>query len=109
GGSGGLDVEVVALCDAAADGAVVQFLRHITYGTAGQVSVVVDTALDGFSPYTPSGTVGVCQPEQGGQDVELVPMCIIDNINGQSIGDVFAEVRYASDTGERTGVTYVDP
>ncbi|MFJ4702813.1 hypothetical protein ACIP5N_32135 [Streptomyces sp. NPDC088768] len=109
GGSGGLDAEVIALCDTADDGTTVQFLRHITYGTAGQVSVVVDTALDGFSPYTPSGTVGVCQPEQGGQDIELVPMCIIDNINGQSIGDVFAEVRYASDTGERTGVTYVDP
>ncbi|AIV35615.1 hypothetical protein [Streptomyces sp. CCM_MD2014] len=75
GGGAGLDVETVALCDVAEDGTTVPFLRHITYGTGGQVSVVLDTGLDAFSAYTPSGTVGVCQPREDGQDVELLALC----------------------------------
>uniref|UniRef100_UPI003D086F76 hypothetical protein n=1 Tax=Streptomyces koyangensis TaxID=188770 RepID=UPI003D086F76 len=74
GGGRGLDVETLALCDVQDDGTSVQFLRHLTYGSAGQVAVVVDTGLDAFSPYTPSGTVGVCQP-QDGQDIELLSLC----------------------------------
>lgn len=76
GGGAGLDVEVLELCDIAEDGTTVPFLRHITYGTGGQVSVVLDTALDAFAPYTPSGTVTVCQPEPA-PDVELLALCDI--------------------------------
>ncbi|WPR52846.1 hypothetical protein SJI45_19105 [Streptomyces sp. S399] len=109
GGGAGLDVETVALCDVQADGTVVPFLRHITYGTGGQVSVVLDTGLDAYSPYVPSGTVGVCQPREDGQDVELLAMCVIDNATGGTVQRILAEVRYDAETGERTGVSYVDP
>lgn len=108
GGGVGLDVEVLTLCDLQDDGATVAFLRHLTYGSAGQVAVVVDTALDAFAPYTVSGTVTVCQPE-GGQDVELLPMCVLDDATGNPIQQIVAEVRYDAETGERAGVTYVDP
>ncbi|WP_433341729.1 hypothetical protein [Streptomyces sp. CA-253872] len=86
GGSGGLEVEVLALCDTADDGTVVEFLRHITYGTAGQVSVVVDTALDGFSPYTPAGAVGLCA--SGGCESFLREECRWDDADGDGVGDV---------------------
>ncbi|PKA32836.1 hypothetical protein [Streptomyces sp. SM8] len=109
GGGAGLDVETVALCDVQADGTTVPFLRHITYGTGGQVSVVLDTGLDAYSPYVPSGTVGVCQPREDGQDVELLAMCVIDNATGGTVQRILAEVRYDAETGERTGVSYVDP
>ncbi|MEW2066645.1 hypothetical protein [Streptomyces sp. NPDC007346] len=110
GGGVGLDVEVLELCDVQADGSSVQFLRHLTYGSAGQVTVVIDTALDGFAPYTPSGTVGRCQDDHApGVDVEQLPMCVIDNNSGGSIQRILAEVRYDAETGERTGVNYVDP
>ncbi|WP_086778054.1 hypothetical protein [Streptomyces griseus] len=111
GGSGGqgLDVETLTLCDVQ-DDATVSFLRHVTYGSGGQVVVVTDTALDGFAPYTPIGTVSVCQDDQPpGLDVELLPMCVIDNNSGGSIQRILAEVRYDTETGERAGVTYVDP
>lgn len=83
GGGQGLDVETLTLCDLQADGTPVPFLRHLTYGTAGQVAVVVDTALDGFAPYTPTGTVGLCQPEpeDPAPDVEVVKLC--DLVDGQ--------------------------
>ncbi|MFF0092682.1 hypothetical protein ACFYSF_22350 [Streptomyces canus] len=56
----GTDVEVVALCDTDGVGAVTAFLRHIAYDSAGVVASVTDTALDGVTPYAPTGTVGVC-------------------------------------------------
>ncbi|MFE3378706.1 hypothetical protein [Streptomyces anulatus] len=107
GGGRGLDVEVLELCDVQADGTLVQFLRHLTYGSAGQVTIVVDTALDAFAPYTPSGTVRRCP--QDGRDVELLPMCVIDNASGSVIQRVLAEAVYDAGSGDRTGVRYVDP
>ncbi|MFI1954805.1 hypothetical protein ACH437_23655 [Streptomyces xinghaiensis] len=80
GGGQGLDVEPLTLCDVLADGTPVPFLRHLTYGSAGQVAAVVDTALDGFAPYTPTGTVGLCQPEPT-PDIEVVQLC--DLVDGQ--------------------------
>lgn len=110
GGSGGLDVEVLTLCDVQEDGTSVTFLRHITYGTGGQVTVVVDTAVDGFAPYAPTGTVTVCRPgSEEGRDIELLPMCVIDDATNGSIQQVLAEVTYDAATGERLGVAYVDP
>ncbi|MEZ7005831.1 hypothetical protein [Streptomyces sp. AD55] len=110
GGGRGADTETLTLCDVPADGGdPVPFLRHITYGSAGQVSVVIDTGLDGVAPYTPSGTVTVCQPDPGGQDVELLAMCVLDNATGRAVQEIVAEIRFDTETGQRTGVTYVDP
>lgn len=39
-----------------------QFLRTICRDCDGTISSVRDTELDGTTPYTPSGAVGVCQP-----------------------------------------------
>lgn len=110
GGGRGLDVEPVTLCDVQEDGTAVPFLRHITYGSAGQVSVVIDTGLDGFAPYTPTGTVSRCQDDrEPGVDIETLRMCVIDNATGNPLQEILAELRYDTETGERIGVTYVDP
>ncbi|GAA2948229.1 hypothetical protein ACFPN0_15250 [Kitasatospora cinereorecta] len=110
GGGRGLDVETLTLCDVQADGTAVPFLRHLTYGTSGAVSVVIDTGLDGFAPYTPTGTVTRCQDEhEPGVEVELTPMCVVDTTSGNVLQRVLAEVRYDTATGDRLGVNYVDP
>ncbi|WP_457455665.1 hypothetical protein [Streptomyces sp. TE5632] len=78
GGGRGLDVEPLVLCDVQADGTSTPFLRHISYGTGGVVSVVIDTGLDGFTPYTPAGTVGVCSTapeEEPCGDTEVAQLC----------------------------------
>ncbi|PSK57984.1 hypothetical protein B0E38_01829 [Streptomyces sp. 111WW2] len=107
GGGRNLDVEPVLLCDVQPDGTITEFLRHYSYGSAGQVALTLDTGLDGVTPYSPTGTVGRCQPE--GRDVELTPMCVVDNTSGDVIQRILAEVTYDTATGERLGVTYVDP
>jgi hypothetical protein len=108
GGGQGLDVEVLTLCDVQADGTSVPFLRHLTYDTAGAVSLVVDTGLDGIAPYTPSGTVGTCTaPPSEAREVELVPLCVIDNNTGGVIQEILAEVVYDED-GARVATRYVD-
>ncbi|MFJ3249067.1 hypothetical protein [Streptomyces sp. NPDC086782] len=56
------DTEIVALCDVAADGTPMPFLRRLTFPAGGGTPTVTDTALDGVTPYAPAGTVGVCQP-----------------------------------------------
>lgn len=84
GGGRGLDVEVLPLCDLQDDGVVVPFLRHLTYGSGGQVAVVVDTALDGFAPYTPTGTVGLCEappePCRTTSTVELCDLAVTESV-----------------------------
>lgn len=84
GGGRGLDVEPLLLCDVAADGASTTFLRHLIYGSAGQVTGALDTALDGFAPYTPTGVVGVCdRPEP----VTVLEECRCDDTDGDGAGD----------------------
>jgi hypothetical protein len=56
----GATVQVIPLCDTAADGEVVAFLRHVAADDTGATTTVTDTTLDGTTPYTPVGTVGVC-------------------------------------------------
>ncbi|MFF3665465.1 hypothetical protein [Microtetraspora malaysiensis] len=64
------DHEVVELCDVDAGGAVTQFLRRLTIDQAGQVTVV-DTELDGTTPYAPTGDVGLCAtPELPNPEVD---------------------------------------
>ncbi|WP_329368719.1 hypothetical protein OG896_24530 [Streptomyces sp. NBC_00669] len=59
-GGDGSSAATVELCDTAADGTIVAFLRHITYGSDGTPGTVTDTALDGVTPYVPAGAVGRC-------------------------------------------------
>ncbi|GGZ23321.1 hypothetical protein GCM10010387_15560 [Streptomyces inusitatus] len=58
-----VDRAVVVLCDTAAGGAMTPFLRHVLTDETGAVLSTADTALDGTTPYAPTGTVGVCQPK----------------------------------------------
>ncbi|MFF5655206.1 hypothetical protein [[Kitasatospora] papulosa] len=53
------------------------------------------------------GDTPCCPPE--GQDVEVVPMCVVDNASGSVVQRILAEAVYDVATGERLRVTYVDP
>ncbi|MDX2643494.1 hypothetical protein PV341_07875 [Streptomyces sp. PA03-1a] len=103
--------EALTLCDTAAGGTVTPFLRTLTYDCDGALTSSADTALDGATTYTPTGTVGVCPAsvEEPGVDVELLPMCVVDNASGGIIQRILAEVRYDTETGDRLSVNYVDP
>ncbi|MER6975701.1 hypothetical protein [Streptomyces carpinensis] len=105
----GPDTEIVQLCDVAADGTTTPFLRQLTYEPGADAPTVTDTALDGVTAYTPAGTVGTCQAATEGRDVELTPMCVIDNATGRVLQQILAEVTYDTATGDRLGVNYVDP
>ncbi|WP_406501604.1 hypothetical protein OHA04_27675 [Streptomyces sp. NBC_01590] len=107
GGGQGLDVEVLPLCDVQADGASVQFLRHLTYDTAGAVSLVVDTGLDGIAPYAPTGTVGVCSETR--LDVETELLCVRDTATGEVLDQVLVERVYDDETGDRLEQRLTDP
>lgn len=54
------DTDPIVLCDDDGAGTVTPFLRR--YTPAGAAPAVVDTALDGTTPYTVTGTVGTCAP-----------------------------------------------
>ncbi|MFD8509705.1 hypothetical protein ACFV27_00965 [Streptomyces antimycoticus] len=59
----GADLDLTVLCDTLSDGTVVAFLRDYRRDPAsGQITGHTDYGLDG-TPYTPAGTVGVCQPQ----------------------------------------------
>ncbi|WP_327345983.1 hypothetical protein [Streptomyces europaeiscabiei] len=66
------DREFELLCDVAADGTATAFLRRVSVDGTG-ISTVLDTALDGTTPYTPTGTVGVCPAEV--TDYEVLELC----------------------------------
>ncbi|MEU5834474.1 hypothetical protein ABZ820_12490 [Streptomyces diacarni] len=55
----GTDQELLPLCDTAEDGTVTPFLRRFATSPAGTVTAT-DTTLDGVTPYSPAGTVGMC-------------------------------------------------
>ncbi|MYR63707.1 hypothetical protein GTY54_48420, partial [Streptomyces sp. SID625] len=101
--------DIVQLCDTAANGTVTPFVRDYARSESGQITGHTDYRLDG-TPYTPAGTVGRCQePTPEGRDVEITPMCVVDNATGTVVQRVLAEVTYDSVTGARLGVAYVDP
>ncbi|MFF1468051.1 hypothetical protein [Streptomyces mirabilis] len=57
------DLDLTVLCDVQADGTAAPFLRDYRRdATTGQITGLTDYGLDG-TPYTPTGTVGVCSPE----------------------------------------------
>ncbi|MGW2074268.1 hypothetical protein ACWCPK_38530 [Streptomyces sp. NPDC001953] len=74
----GPDTEAVVLCDlpAAPDADPVPFLRLLTVTADGTVTST-DTALDGVTPYTVAGTVGVCPGAPDGP-VKVVEKCRCD-------------------------------
>ncbi|MFC7791414.1 hypothetical protein [Streptomyces cinereoruber] len=66
-----VDHIVQPLCDVTATGTTVPFLRHWTVNnSSGQLTAVQDTALNGTTAYTPTGTVTVCGQQS---DVPVVP------------------------------------
>lgn len=68
--------DIVVLCDVAADGNTVPFLRDYRRDTAGLVTGHTDYRLDGTA-YTVAGTVTTCQPEppEPCGDSETLPLC----------------------------------
>ncbi|MFJ2205938.1 hypothetical protein [Streptomyces microflavus] len=58
----------------------------------------------------PGATLGLC-PEAAvpASDVELLPMCVVNNSNGSVVQRVLAEVVYDTASGTRSAVRYVDP
>lgn len=66
------DREYEILCDTAADGTVTPFMRRVSVDSTG-TTTTLDTALDGITAYTPTGTVGVC-PESV-TDYEVIELC----------------------------------
>lgn len=55
----GVDAEFVVLCDDDGAGTITPFVRRFSTTPAGAVTTV-DTELDGTTPYTVAGTVGLC-------------------------------------------------
>ncbi|MEU0947645.1 hypothetical protein ABZ379_33835 [Streptomyces canus] len=69
--------DLVQLCDTAGDGTVTPFVRDFARDENGQIVGHTNYRLDG-SPYTPAGTVGVCQPQDPQPvepDTEVVALC----------------------------------
>ncbi|EMF20413.1 hypothetical protein H114_32759 [Streptomyces gancidicus BKS 13-15] len=93
GGAGGSagpcgDTETLVFCDTAEDGTSHSFLRRLTYDCTGEVASTVDTELDGTTPYTPAGTVGVCagaEPDCLAHSV--IEACRCDDTDGDGIAD----------------------
>ncbi|MFK0063345.1 hypothetical protein ACIQTN_29470 [Streptomyces werraensis] len=78
------DVEVVQLCDLADGEDPVPFLRHLTYTPGASAPVVVDTALDGVTPYTLTGTAGACATDC---PVQVIQACRCDDSDGDGLAD----------------------
>ncbi|MEU5497973.1 hypothetical protein [Streptomyces griseofuscus] len=66
--------DLTVLCDVQADGSVTTFLRDYQRDVAGTVTGHADYVLNGSAPYTPTGTVGVCQPKPC-KDCETLVLC----------------------------------
>ncbi|MEV5677063.1 hypothetical protein [Streptomyces sp. NPDC052179] len=109
GGEAGPDVELLELCDVdPVAGTVTPFLRALTYRDGLTAPTVMDTALDGITPYTVAGTVGACTPPLvQTRDVEVVPLCVLDSTSGDVVQEILAEIVY-DETGARVGIRYVD-
>ncbi|MFZ4266617.1 hypothetical protein [Streptomyces arboris] len=80
------DVEVVQLCDLVDGADPVPFLRHLAYLPGATAPTVVDTALDGVTPYALTGTAGACSTPCDVQSV--IEACRCDDTNGDGLPDV---------------------
>ncbi|MTE20281.1 hypothetical protein F0L17_14415 [Streptomyces sp. TRM43335] len=86
GGSGGPERELLLLCDTDPTGAVTPFLRRYTVAGDG-TATAADTALDGTTPYTPAGTVGVCETTDPCTRT-VIERCGCDDADGDGTGEV---------------------
>ncbi|WP_309317394.1 hypothetical protein [Streptomyces salinarius] len=68
-------VSLLRLCDQTPDGDCVPFLRHLVHDCEGTVTTSTDTALDGTTPYTPTGTAGDCDDCPCGPCTKVLPLC----------------------------------
>ncbi|WP_439082066.1 hypothetical protein [Streptomyces sp. WL006] len=82
----GPDAEVLALCDTAGN-TTTPFLRHLIYTAGSPLPTVVDTGLDGVTPYTPAGTVGLC-PAADPCPAQVIEKCRCDDADGDGTGEV---------------------
>jgi hypothetical protein len=108
-----VDVETALLCvlDEASGEITGQVIAERVYDDqSGALAEQRLTSLDG-DPYTlPADAVlTACQSTPEGRDVELTPLCVVDNATGNVIQRILAEVIYDTATGERLSVRYVDP
>ncbi|MEU4406196.1 hypothetical protein AB0F88_16870 [Streptosporangium sp. NPDC023963] len=89
------------------------FLRTVCRDCDGVTTTVTDTALDGTTPYTVLGEVGVCQPPaevpEVRLDVETHLMCFVDEASGDVLGQALVELVYDDQTGDRTQLRFTDP
>ncbi|MDI9829691.1 hypothetical protein [Streptomyces sp. KAU_LT] len=103
------DTEVVQLCDQVDDADPVPFLRALTYPAGGGTPTVTDTTLDGITPYTVTGTVGLCSPHQECQAQTLLQECRCDDSDGDGLPDTdYVELLGVDCTGTLTSLgTYL--
>ncbi|MDX3237219.1 hypothetical protein PV392_16375 [Streptomyces sp. ME03-5709C] len=96
------DAEVVQLCDVAADGTSTPFLRHLHYVEGAEEPTVKDTALDGVTPYAPTGTVGLCStPAEDCRDSSTLLLCDLptDGMPAPTVTDTSGAPYYPYPTG----------
>lgn len=95
----GRDQEVLVLCDSAA--VPVRFLRRYNYNlSTGALVSVVDTTLNGTTPFVPTGAVGVCaQTVQADTD-------FVEEVMSDANGTCFIRLfRFNSTTGALVSTT----
>ncbi|WP_233646817.1 hypothetical protein [Streptomyces sp. BSE6.1] len=101
-------VNVVQLCDMTDDADPVPFLRHLVHTLGHTAPDITDTTLDGVTPYTLTGTAGVCAEPCPVQAV--LEECRWDDTDGDGVGDTaYVELLAVNCEGELTSIgTYAD-
>ncbi|MFJ3274016.1 hypothetical protein [Streptomyces sp. NPDC086776] len=97
--------ETLTLCDVAADGTTTAFLRRLTYTQDSVTPGVFDTELDGVTPYTVAGTVGVCPGSPDGP-VKVVEQCGCDQTADGVVG--YVELIAVAEDGTLTTIGTYD-
>jgi hypothetical protein len=97
------DTAVMTLCDTAIDGTVTPFLRRVAFTCTGAVLDVTDLALDGVTPYTPAGTVGLCPASSTPAGSSIIRAERCDDTDGDGTADTcYAELLLADTSGTLT-------
>jgi hypothetical protein len=110
GGSQSIQVSGV-FCDVLAGEVVGLVLVEYEYAADGSIANVrlVDAATG--TTYVLQGELSVCPaggPGSNGLEVELLPLCVTDNVTGAVLQRVVAEWVYDTATGTRTAIRIVD-
>lgn len=93
------DEELLVLCDSAAP-TPNRFLRRYSYNATTQALVVTNTALDGITPFVPTGAVQVC-PQVVATDLDFLELVLCDSNSNQFI----QRLTFNSTTGAVTNTT----